>query len=120
MWGTGIFYDLWLNSFSGDTTGINVSCRRQTGFTNQGGLASCWSIAGAKKKSSQSGENNIFDEGGKGNKRLFFRRYMKWKSEADDQGFPQVQDHNSVSERKSGCDVLETDLHLLTYECLIY
>lgn len=55
---------------------------------------------------------------GKGNKRLFFRRYMKWKSEADDQGFPQVQDHNS--ERESGCDVLETDLHLLTYECLIY
>lgn len=45
---------------------------------------------------------------------------MKWKSEADDQGFAQVQDHNSVSERESGHDVLETDLHLLTYECLIY
>lgn len=56
----------------------------------------------------------------KGTKKLYFKRYMKWKSEADDQGFAQVQVHNSVSERESGHDVLETDLHLLTYECLIY
>lgn len=63
MWETGVFYSLWLNSFSGDTTGIIVSCGRQTGFTDQGGLFLCWNIAGAKQKRAQSGENNTFEEG---------------------------------------------------------
>lgn len=70
--GTGVFYGLWLNSFSGDTTGINIFCERQTGFTNQGGLSLCWNIAGAKKKRAQSGENNTFEEGGKREQKCFF------------------------------------------------
>lgn len=103
MLGTGVFYGLWLNSFSGDTTGIIVSCGRHTGFTNQGGLSLCWNIAGAKKKRAQRGENNTVEEGGKREQKFFFffRKYMKWKSKSDNQGFSQVQDHNSVSERES-------------------
>lgn len=71
MWGTGIFYGLWLNSFPGDTSGINVSCGRQDSLIKV--AFPCVGILLKQRKRGLRVVKTIhFEEGGKRKQKNYF------------------------------------------------
>lgn len=101
--GAGVFYGLWLNSFSGDPTRLNVSSGRQDSLIKV--IFPCVGILLEQRKRGlrvvKTGHSKRKEK--RYRKAIFQKVHQKqrpnWKSEADNQGFPCVQDHSGVGER---------------------
>lgn len=78
----GVFYGLWLNSFPGDPTRINVSCRRQDSLIEV--VFPCAGVLLERRKRGLRVVKTIRSRGRgkKGTGKLFFRRYTKSRDPA--------------------------------------
>lgn len=95
---------MWLPSFSGDPTRLNVSCGRQDSLIKV--VFPCVGVLLEQRKRGLRVVKTIrSNREEKRNRETIFQKVHQkqrhsWKSKADNQGFPHVQDHNGVSERE--------------------